>query len=33
LDIKKEEYTQVCTSERKENKGTQEKAYLLPPSP
>ena len=32
LDIRKEEYAQVRASE-KRTKGTQEKAYLLPPSP
>jgi hypothetical protein len=31
LDIKKEEYAQVRTSERERTKGTQEKACLLPP--
>ena len=33
LDIRKEKYAQVCSSERKKNKGTHEKAYLLLPSP
>jgi hypothetical protein len=33
LDIRKEEYAQVRTSERKRTKGIQEKMYLLPPSP
>jgi len=36
LEIKKEEYAQVRSPERKKNKrtkGTKEKAYLLPPSP
>jgi hypothetical protein len=33
LDIKKEEYVQVCSSERKRTKGIQEKAYMLHPSP
>ena len=33
LEIKKEEYAQVRTSEKRKAKGTQEKAYLLPPSP
>jgi hypothetical protein len=33
LEIKKEEYAQVHSLERKRQKGIQEKAYLLPPSP
>ena len=33
LEIKKEEYAQVHSLEKKRQKGIQEKAYLLPPSP
>ena len=33
FEIKMEEYVQVHTLERKKNKGTQEKAHLLPSSP
>jgi hypothetical protein len=32
LEIKKEEYAQIHSSEKNRTKGTQEKAYLLPPS-
>jgi len=33
LDILKDEYAQVCNSEKKRQKGTKEKAYPQPPSP
>jgi len=33
LEIKKEEYVQVHSAEKKRQKGVQEKAYWLPPSP
>ena len=32
LDIKKEEYAQFAPPRKRKTKGTQEKAYLLPPS-
>ena len=33
LEIRKEEYAQVCSTEKKKLKGNQEKAHLLPPIP
>ena len=33
LEIRKEEYAQVCSTERKNPKGIQEKAYLPPLNP
>ena len=33
LEIKKDEYAQVCSLEKKRQKGIKEKAYPLPPSP
>jgi len=33
LETKKDEYAQVCNSEKKRQKGTKEKAHPLPPSP
>ena len=33
LEIRKEEYAQVRSAEKKNQKGVQEKAYLPPPNP
>ena len=33
LEIKKDEYAQVCSTEKKRPKRIQEKAYLLPLNP
>jgi len=33
MEIKKEKYAQVHNSEKKRQKGIQEKIYLLPPNP